>query len=392
MKGKISSRARDVPPSGIRKFFELVIGVEDVISLGVGEPDFVTPWHIREACIYSLEKGYTMYTSNYGLLELREALSGALGRDYDLGYDPKGELLVTVGVSEAFDLAVRATIDQGDEVIVPEPSYVAYKPCITFAGGRPLPLPTRREEGFKVIPEELEEMITPRTKALVLSYPNNPTGAVMGRKDLEGVAEVVEEHDLLVISDEVYDKLTYSGRHIPFASLDGMRDRTILLNGFSKAYAMTGLRIGYAAGNREIIEAMMKIHQYTMLCAPITGQVAALEALRHGEREMREMVRQYDQRRRFMVKRLNEIGLRCFEPKGAFYTFPSIEGTGMTSGEFAKALLEEEKVAVVPGDAFGASGEGFVRCAYAASMADIREAMRRIERFVRRHAKGQKYK
>jgi aminotransferase len=381
---KISNRAKSVPPSGIRKFFELVIGMEDVISLGVGEPDFVTPWHIREACMYALEKGYTMYTSNYGLIELREEISKAIEKEYSVTYDPTNEILVTVGVSEGFDLAIRATINPDDEVIIPEPCYVSYKPCVIFAEGKPVPVATDVENEFKVTPEQIEENISEKTTALVLSYPNNPTGAAMSKRELEGIAEVVNEHDLVVISDEIYDRLTYNGKHTCFSSLNGMRDKTIYLNGFSKAYAMTGWRIGYAAGNPEIIEAMMKIHQYSMLCAPITGQMAAIEALRNGEREVREMRREYDRRRKIIVKGLNEIGLECFEPKGAFYAFPSIKVTGLSSEEFSGRLLKEQKVAVVPGNAFGDSGEGFVRCAYAASIEDINEALSRMERFIKK--------
>jgi len=383
MKDRISDRARGVPPSGIRKFFELVIGVEDVISLGVGEPDFVTPWHIREACMYSLEKGYTMYTSNYGLLELREEVAKRLEREYSLGYDPKDEILVTVGVSEGVDLAIRALINPGDEVFVHEPSYVSYKPCTLFAGGKPVVVETSVEDEFKVLPEKIEEKITDKTKALILSYPNNPTGAIMTKKELEGIADVVNEHDLIVISDEVYDKLTYDGKHCSFASLKGMQERTVLLNGLSKAYAMTGWRIGYAACSSAIIEAMMKIHQYSMLCAPITGQMAAMEALRNGGREVMGMRKQYNERRKLIVKRFNEMGLTCFEPKGAFYAFPSIKATGLSSEEFAEELLKKEKVAVVPGNVFGDSGEGFLRCSYAASLKDITEAMERTERFTK---------
>lgn len=388
MKDRISKRAKAVPPSGIRKFFELVAGTGDVVSLGVGEPDFITPWHIREACMYSLEKGYTMYTSNYGLLELREEISKQIERDYSINYSPKDEILVTVGVSEGFDLGIRATVNPGERVIIPEPCYVAYSPCAIFAGGIPVNVATKVSDEFKVTPEQIEKNIKDKTKALILNYPNNPTGAVMKKKELEEIADVVNEHNLLVISDEVYDKLTYDGKHACFASLNGMKERTILLNGFSKSYAMTGWRVGYAAGNKEIIEAMMKIHQYSMLCAPITGQVAAIEALRNGEKEMKEMVKQYNQRRRLIVKRLNEIGLECFEPKGAFYAFPSIKSTGLSSDEFAMKLLEKEKVAVVPGNVFGASGEGFIRCSYAASLEDINEAVNRMERFSNRLSSG----
>lgn len=380
----IAERVRKVPPSGIRKFFEMVMGMPRVISLGVGEPDFVTPWHIREACIYSLEKGYTMYTSNYGLLELREAICTKVRQMYGVDYSPEEEALITVGVSEAFDLAIRALVNPGDEVLIPEPCYVSYKPCTIFAGGKPIVIETREEEGFKLTPEALEEKITPKSKVLVLSYPNNPTGAVMGKKELEAIADVVNEHNLLVITDEIYDRLTYTKRHVCFSSLNGMRDRTVYLNGFSKAYAMTGFRIGYALGNADIIEAMMKIHQYTMLCAPIMSQKAALEAIKHGEKDVEEMRRKYDIRRKYVVKRLREMGLSCFEPGGAFYAFPSIKSTGLSSEEFASRLLKEEEVAVVPGNAFGECGEGYIRIAYAASLQDLREALNRMENFLSR--------
>lgn len=383
MRDVIAERAKRVPPSGIRKFFELVMGMEEVISLGVGEPDFVTPWHIREACVYALERGYTMYTSNYGMLELREEIARRLERDYSLSYDPADEILVTVGVSEGYDLAIRALVDPGDEVVVHEPSYVSYKPCTIFAGGEPVVVKTRVEEEFKLTPEGLEKKITDKTKALILSYPNNPTGATMGRNELEEIADIVIEHDLVAVSDEVYDKLTYEGEPCSFASLNGMQERTVLLNGMSKAYAMTGWRIGYAASNNEVIEAMMKIHQYGMLCAPVMSQMAAIEALRNGEREVMEMRQQYIERRNLMVRRLNEMGLECFNPKGAFYAFPSIETTGLSSEEFAEELLRKKKVAVVPGNAFGDCGEGFVRCSYAASINDISEAMDRMEDFVK---------
>lgn len=377
----VSEIVKKVPKSGIRKFFELTIDMDDVISLGVGEPDFVTPWHIREACMYALEKGYTMYTSNYGLLELREEISDYITKNYGLGYNPENEILVTAGVSEGFDLALRAILDPGDEVIIPEPCYVSYRPCTMLAGGEPVTIPTKVENDFKLLPEEVEKSVTKKTKALVLSYPNNPTGAVMTKKELEAIADVAVEHDILVISDEVYDRLTYEGRHTCFATLNGMRDKTIYLNGLSKSHAMTGWRIGYAAGNEELIEGMLKIHQYAALCAPITGQMAGIEALKKGESALKEMATEYNHRRRVIVKRLNEIGLACFEPKGAFYAFPSIESTGLTSEEFSTKLLKEEKVAVVPGNAFGEAGNGFIRCAYAASMEDIEEAMVKIERF-----------
>jgi aminotransferase len=331
-----------------------------------------------------LEKGYTSYTSNWGLLELREALSDAINKESGVYYEPEGELLITTGVSEAFDLSLRALLNPGDEVILHEPSYVSYKPCAIFAGGTPVCVATGVEDEFKVRAEQIEERITERTKAVILSYPNNPTGATLRRKDLEEIADVANEHDLLVISDEVYGRLTYDGTHVCFSSLNGMRDRTILLNGFSKAYAMTGWRLGYAAGNKELIEAMMKIHQYIMLCSPITAQMAAIEALR-CEDEVERMVSEYNRRRRLMVEGLRNIGLECFEPKGAFYTFPTIQTTGLTSEEFAKRLLLEEKVVVIPGSVFGACGEGFVRCSYAVSQYEIKEALERIGRFLEEH-------
>lgn len=384
-RGLISQRVERLSPSGIRKFFDLLSTMEDVISLGVGEPDFATPWHISEAAISGIEKGYTMYTSNRGMLELRQELARNLSTRYGLEYDPDSELLITVGVSEGLDLAMRAVINPGDEVISPEPTYVSYNSCAILAGGVFVPVPTTAENEFRVKAADIEERVTGRTKAILLGYPNNPTGAVMGRADLEEIAEVAQRRDLIVISDEIYDQLVYGVKHTCFASLPDMRGRTILLGGFSKSYAMTGWRVGYAAAPAEIIEAMTKIHQYTMLCAPITGQMAAMEALRSGEPSVREMVADYDRRRRVMVKGLNAIGLSCFEPKGAFYAFPSVRVTGLSSQEFAEKLLIEERVAVVPGSAFGESGEGYVRCCYATALDDIREALRRMRRFVQRH-------
>ncbi|MCD5409227.1 MAG: aminotransferase class I/II-fold pyridoxal phosphate-dependent enzyme [Methanocellales archaeon] len=379
---KIADRIQQIPPSGIRKFFEMVIGMDDVISLGVGEPDFVTPWSIREACIYSLEKGYTSYTSNWGLRELRDELSLQMESDYGIYYNPEDQILVTTGVSEAIDLCSRAIVNPRDEVIVVEPCYVSYNPCIVLAGGKPVPVSTSISNDFKVTPEQIKEKITKKTKAIIFNYPNNPTGAVMRKKELEEIADVIVEYDLIAISDEVYDRLTYEGRHTCFASLNGMQDRTILLNGFSKSYAMTGWRIGYALGTPKIIGAMLKVHQYTMLCAPITAQMAAIDALKNGKENVTEMVQEYDRRRRLIVKGLNDLGLDCFEPRGAFYAFPSIKNTGMTSKEFAEGLLKEQKVAVVPGDVFGKSGSGFVRCAYAVSRNEIKEALRRIGNFL----------
>ena len=381
----VSRRVMDIPPSGIRKFFDLLATMEGVISLGVGEPDFVTPWHIREAAMHAIEKGYTMYTSNYGMLELRQALAAHLEGRYGVKYDPATELLITVGVSEALDIAVRALVDPGDEVITQDPGYVSYMPCVYLAGGTFVPVPTHFENDFKVSAADIEKRITPRTKAILLGYPNNPTGAVMNREELLRIAEVALRHDLIVISDEIYDRLVYGVEHTCFASLPGMKERTILLGGFSKAYAMTGWRVGYAAARPEILGAMLKVHQYSMLCAPIMGQIAALEALRSGERDVEEMVAEYDRRRRVMVKGLNDIGLACFEPRGAFYCFPSVKATGLSSEEFAEKLLFEEKVAVVPGGAFGVCGDGHVRCCYATSMENIEEALARMGRFVKRH-------
>jgi aminotransferase len=382
-KDHVSSMVDAMPPSGIRKFFDLVNVMEGAISLGVGEPDFVTPWHIREACIYSLESGITSYTSNKGMPELRECITEHVKRDAGRDYDSEEEILITTGVSEAVDLAFRATLNPGDEVIVPEPCYVAYVPDITLAGGVPVTVPTKPSDHFKIRPEEISAALTERTKALMLSYPNNPTGAVMTKEDLEELADVVVEHDILVISDEVYGELTYSGRHFSFAGLEGMQERTIILNGLSKSHAMTGWRIGFALGNAALISAMTKIHQYTMLCAPVMAQVAALEALQRGEEGMLQMKHEYDLRRRLFVSGLNRIGLDCFEPQGAFYAFPSIRHTGMTSEAFSEQLLKENKVAVVPGSVFGQSGEGFLRCSYATSREELIEALDRMETFLR---------
>ncbi|MBP8036787.1 MAG: aminotransferase class I/II-fold pyridoxal phosphate-dependent enzyme [Negativicutes bacterium] len=380
---RVSPLVRSIPPSGIRRFFDIVAEMSGVISLGVGEPDFVTPWHIRESCVHGLQRGYTSYTSNYGLLELRQEIARMLETDYGVIYDPKCEALITVGVSEALDLAMRALLSPGDEVLVPEPCYVSYNACVTLAGGVPVSVCCNRENEFRVTVEQLAAALTPRTKALLIGYPNNPTGAVMPREDLAAIARFAEQHDLIVISDEIYASLTYDGEHTCFASLPGMRDRTILLNGFSKAYAMTGWRIGYAMGNADFIGAMTKIHQYTMLCAPITAQIAAIEAIKQGTASRNKMVDEYDRRRRLMVDGLRNIGLDCFEPRGAFYVFPSIRNTGLTSLQFAEQLLQAEKVALVPGDAFGACGEGFVRCSYASSSKNLSEALDRIGRFVK---------
>ncbi len=381
----ISQKVAILPPSGIRKFFDLLSSVEDIISLGIGEPDFVTPWHIREAGTYSLEKGYTMYTSNSGMPELRQELASYLELHYGISYHPEHEILITTGSSEGLDLALRAIINPGDEVIIPDPCYVAYPADIILAGGVPILIPINEENNFVVRATDIAARITKQTKAILVGYPANPTGAVMSKKEARAITELAKKHDLLVISDEIYARLVYGGEHICLPSLPGMKERTILISGFSKSYAMTGWRIGYVAAERRFIQALAKIHQYTMLSAPTIAQMAAIEALRNGEAEVKKMVQEYNRRRRFMVKRLNEIGLSCFEPKGAFYAFPSIKATGMSSEEFAEKLLLEEQVAVVPGTAFGACGEGFVRCCYATSLSNIEEALRRIDRFVRRN-------
>lgn len=381
---KLSTQVKDIPPSGIRRFFDLVSEMKGVVSLGVGEPDFVTPWHVREACIYSLEKGYTMYTSNWGLLELREEIARHLYNEYQVAYEPRNEVLVTVGVSEGMDLALRAILSPGDEVLIPEPCYVSYSPCARLAGGVPVPILTTADNDFRVTAAQIEEKISPQTKALILSYPNNPTGATISREELMEIAKVVNKHDLIVVSDEIYDKLTYEGRHTCFASLPAMKNRTILLNGFSKAYAMTGWRLGYACAHPEVIGQMTKIHQYTMLCAPVTAQMAALEALQNGTDEMLKMVGEYDRRRKLVLRGFSEIGLSCFEPKGAFYAFPSIKNTGLSSDEFAERLLMEAKVAVVPGNVFGVNGEGHIRCSYAASVENLTEAIERIGKFLKK--------
>ncbi len=386
---RLSPAVQSIKPSGIRKFFDIAAKMEDVISLGVGEPDFVTPWPIRESCVYGLEQGYTSYTANRGLPELREEIARRYADVYETHYDAATDILVTVGVSEALDLAMRALLAPGDEVLIPEPCYVSYQACTILAGGVPVAVPAKQENEFRITPAELEEHVTPRTKVLLIGYPNNPTGAIMTREDLLAIADFAQKHDLIVISDEIYGDLTYGGEaHICFSSLPHMQERTLLLNGFSKAYAMTGWRIGYALGAPEIIAAMTKIHQYTMLCAPITAQLAAIEALRHGEKYMKKMVAEYDRRRRLIYEGFMKMGLNCFEPKGAFYIFPDITSTGYTSEEFAEKLLEAEHVALVPGSAFGNCGEGHVRCSYATSVDKISEALARIENFVRHHKKA----
>jgi len=382
-----SQRVNQIPPSGIRRFFDLLASMEGVISLGIGEPDYPTPWHIREAAIHAIEKGYTMYTSNLGMPELRQELSQHLKNSYNLDYDPNSQLLITIGVSEALDLVMRALLNPGDEVIMPDPCYVSYPACVVLAGGTPVMVPTYEKNNFEISASDIEARVSDKTKIILIGYPANPTGAVMGKEKLLQIAEVARRHQLLVIYDEIYAKLVYGVKHTCFATLPGMKERTILLSGFSKAYAMTGWRIGYAAANKEIIAAMTKIHQYTLLCVPIMAQVAAIEALKSGEASTTEMVNEYNRRRQVMVKGLNEIGLPCFEPRGAFYAFPSIKGTGMTSQEFSERLLLEEKVAVVPGIAFGQCGEGYVRCCYATSLADIEEALSRMKRFADKHKK-----
>lgn len=384
-RGLISSPVSRISPSGIRKFFDLLASIDGVISLGVGEPDFATPWPLCESAIRSLEKGYTMYTSNLGMPELRERLSQYLEDTYSPKYDPASELLVTVGVSEALDLTMRAILDVGDEVIMPDPHYVSYDACVILARGIPVMVPTTEENDFEVSAADIEARITNKTRAILLGYPANPTGAVMPRGKLEEIAEVARRHQIPLISDEIYARLIYGVEHTCLAALPGMKESTILLGGFSKSYAMTGWRIGYAAASKEIISAMTKIHQYTIMSAPTMGQVAAIEALKSGGDSVISMVEEYNRRRLVIVKGLNEIGLPCFEPRGAFYAFPSIKCTGMTSEEFAERLLVEERVAVVPGIAFGQCGEGYVRCCYATSLGEIEEALSRMKRFVDRH-------
>lgn len=385
MKRYLSAGARAIPPSGIRRFFDLVSASKDssIISLGVGEPDFVTPWHIRDAAVYSLEKGKTQYTSNAGLLELREEIAAYLSRQFQLQYEPSDEVLVTVGGSEAIDLAIRALVEPGDEVLIPEPCYVPYDPITALGGGVPVGIETFAEDGFKLTANNLRAAVTPRSKVLILSYPSNPTGAIMSYEDLLPIAKIAVEHDLIVISDEIYAELTYGAKHVSIASLPGMKDRTILVSGFSKAFAMTGWRMGYACGHPDLIGAMLKIHQYTVMCAPIMGQVAALEALKNGMDEMYRMIESYNQRRRLVVQGFRDIGLSCHEPKGAFYVFPSIQSTGLSSEEFSMRLVKDAKVAAVPGHVFGKGGEGFLRCSYASSVSQLTEALERIGQFVK---------
>ncbi len=381
----IADKAASLQPSGIRKFFDIVAEMDDVISLGVGEPDFDTPWHIRDEGIYSLEKGRTFYTSNSGLKELRMEIAAYLQRTQGLEYHYLSQIFVTVGGSEAIDLAMRAMINPGDEVLIPQPSYVSYEPCVVMADGKPVVIELKEENQFRLTPEKLEAAITPKTKILVMPFPNNPTGAIMEREDLEKLVPIIEKHDLFVVSDEIYGELTYGGKkHVSIAALPGMQERTILINGFSKAYAMTGWRLGYACGPKEVIGQMVKIHQYCIMCAPTTSQYAAVEALRNGDEDVRRMRESYDERRRFVLFTLKEMGLPCFEPEGAFYVFPCIREFGMTSDEFATNLLKEEKVAIVPGTAFGNCGEGYLRISYAYSIESLKKALKRLENYVRR--------
>ena len=382
MRNPLSKTITTIEPSGIRKFFDIVSEMDDAISLGVGEPDFDTPWHIRDEGIYSLEKGRTFYTSNAGLKELKIEISRYLDRRFGLSYDYNKEMLVTVGGSEAIDIAMRAMLDPQDEVLIPQPSYVSYVPCCVLANGTPVPIELKAENEFRLTAEELEAAITPKTKILVMPFPNNPTGAVMEKKDLEAVAEVVKKHDLFVLSDEIYAELTYLDNHVSIASIPGMRERTIVINGFSKSHAMTGWRLGYACGPEVIIKQMLKIHQFAIMCAPTTSQYAAVEALRNGDEDVAMMREEYNGRRRYVLERFKEMGLSCFEPFGAFYAFPCIKDLGMTSDEFATKLLQTKKVAVVPGTAFGACGEGFLRISYAYSLDDLRIALDRVAEFV----------
>ena len=385
MRDPVSKTIVDIKPSGIRKFFDIVATMKDAISLGVGEPDFDTPWRIRDEGIYSLTKGKTHYTSNTGLMELREAISDYLKRKYSLSYDPATEVMVTVGGSEAIDIALRAMLDPGDEVIIPQPSYVSYEPCTILAGGKPVFIDLKEENCFRLTAKELEDAITEKTKILILPFPNNPTGAIMEKEDIEAIARVVIEHDLFVLTDEIYSELTYKEDHVSIASLPGMKERTVYINGFSKAFAMTGWRLGYACAPANILKQMLKIHQFAIMCAPVTSQHAAIEALKNCDAEVASMKMEYDRRRRFLVHSFREMGLSCFEPFGAFYIFPSIKKFGMSSDEFATALLKEQKVAVVPGTAFGDSGEGYVRISYAYSLKRLKEALSRIEAFMKDH-------
>lgn len=382
MKYSLSKTVESIEPSGIRKFFDIVSEMKDAISLGVGEPDFDTPWHIRDEGIYALEKGKTFYTSNAGLKELRCEISNYLKRTQNITYNPMHEILVTVGGSEAIDIGLRAIINPGDEVIIPQPSYVSYVPCAVLAGAKPVIIDLKAENDFRLTPQELESAITNKTKVLILPYPNNPTGAIMEKNDLEAIAKIIKEKDILVMSDEIYSELTYKGNHVSIASIEGMQERTLLINGFSKSYAMTGWRLGYACAPEPLIKQMTKIHQFAIMCAPTTSQYAAVEAIKNGDEDVELMRRAYNQRRRFLLHEFKEMGLECFEPYGAFYVFPCIKEFGMTSEEFATKFLEEEKVAAVPGTAFGKSGEGYLRISYAYSMDNLKIALERLKNFV----------
>ena len=383
LENMILDNVKNMPPSGIRKYFDMINEMKDVISLGVGEPDFVTPWNVREAGIYSLEQGHTHYSSNAGFVELRHEISGYLNRRFNLKYNPDDEIIVTVGGSEGIDIALRALVGPGDEVIIPEPSFVAYKGCTAFTGATPKVLNLRAEDEFKLTPQMLEEAITPKTKVVIVPFPNNPTGAIMTREELAGIVEVLKNKDVIIISDEIYAELSYGEEHVSIASFPEMKDKTLVINGFSKAYAMTGWRLGYVCGHPVLIEAMKKIHQYAIMCSPTVAQYAAIEALKNSDSSVSNMVKEYNRRRRVLVDGFRKIGLDCFEPLGAFYVFPSIKSTGMSSDEFCEKLLIQEKVLVVPGNAFGDCGEGFIRACYASSMDNIIESLKRIERFVK---------
>lgn len=384
MRNPLSKKIVQVKPSGIRKFFDLVSEMDDVISLGVGEPDFDTPWHIRDEGIYSLEKGKTFYTSNSGLKELKSEIAKYIKHSQNVDYDPAHEIMVTVGGSEAIDVALRAMIDEGDEVLIPQPSYVSYEPCAFLAGAKPVIIDLKAENEFKLTAKEIEDACTDKTKILILPFPNNPTGSIMEKEELEKIAKVIIEKDLYVLSDEIYAELTYKGKHVSITAIDGMKERTVLINGFSKSYAMTGWRLGYACAPQKILEQMLKIHQYAIMCAPTTSQYAAVEALKNGDKDVEEMRRSYNHRRRFLMNAFREMGLECFEPFGAFYVFPCIKEFGMTSEEFATKFLMEEKVATVPGTAFGDSGEGFLRISYAYSLETLKTAMQKLNKFITR--------
>ena len=381
----VNKQVRNIPPSGIRRFFDIAASMDDVISLGVGEPDFVTPWHIRSEAVKSLEKGHTYYTANAGLVELRKEIARYMEETIHVSYRPEKEIVVTVGASEALDAALRALIDPGDEVLIPEPSFVCYKPCTILAGGVPVPIETKAEDGFKLTPELLKNAITPKTKLLVLPYPNNPTGGIMTEEDLSEIVPIIKEANLMVISDEIYSELTYTGKHVSIATFDGMRDRTVVINGFSKAFAMTGWRLGFACAHSDVLAAILKIHQYGIMSAPTFSQYAAIEALKNGRGDIERMKEEYNIRRKFLVDALNDLGMTCFNPYGAFYVFPSIKKFGMTSEDFCQTLLAEQRLAVVPGTAFGDSGEGYVRISYAYSQDNIKKALKRLEAFAKNH-------